>query len=257
MTAVTGTVALIVAASAASAQAPPLSSWVAVGFGYLGLIGIPGSISQLAARLGATHIACFVVVTATAVGAGLAMGSSEDAQAGLAALLVPSVGIPLACVVLVGESVLIRRSVVVDPEPLVMRDQRAALSERLAALLVDLVLAAAVLVVPLTMLSHRDHEVMAMMLGFVVGLTYLAGTWLTTAATVGQRLLRVRVVDRSGHPLTPIQALGRAALVMGEIIGTATVFLLPLAAVDIVLAASASGLTIVDRLTRTAVSAQH
>ena len=63
--------------------------------------------------------------------AGWSVGSSDDAQAGLAALRVAFSGIPLAGVVLVGESVLIRRSVVPDPKSPVMPDERVGLPERL------------------------------------------------------------------------------------------------------------------------------
>jgi hypothetical protein len=117
--------------------------------------------------------------------AGWSMGSSDDAQAGLAALIVPFVGIPLAGAVLIGESVAVRRVGVRDPDPIDLREERAALPERMAALLVDLALAALVLVVPLTMLSHRGAEVVAAVVGIGGALAYLSIGWATKGGAKG------------------------------------------------------------------------
>jgi uncharacterized RDD family membrane protein YckC len=253
-TAACTTLALLLAANAADDRSLT-SGWPAAAF-FIGFVGIPGAISVGVARFRFTRIACFVVMTGVGFWAGWSMGSSDDAQAGLAALLVPFVGIPLAGAVLVGEGVAVRRAGVPDPDPIDMREERAALQERLGALLVDLVLATAVLVVPLTMLSHRGQEVMAAVLGFAAGIGYLAGSWAVRGATVGQALLRLRVVGKHGTNLGPVRAAVRAVLLIVEVLGTATLLLIPLTGVEIALAAASSGRTLVDRLTGTAVLAR-
>lgn len=254
-TAGSSTAALLLAANAADDRTLA-SGWAAAGFAYLGFVGLPGALSAGVARFQLSRIACFVIMTGVGFWAGWSMGSSDDAQAGLAALIVPFVGIPLAGLVLVGESVLVRRAGVVDPDPIDMRETRAALPERLASLLVDLAIAVAVLVVPLTMLSHRGAEVVAAAVGVVAGVAYLSGSWMTKGATIGQTLLRLRVVDGDATNPAPARAIARAGLLIVEILGTATLLLIPLTAVEIGLAASAGGQTLVDRLTRTTVVAR-
>lgn len=254
-TAIAITIALLVAANAAD-EASWTSEWAAVGLAYLGFVGLPGAISAGMARFRFTRIACFVIMTGVAFWAGWSMGASDDAQAGLAALIVPFVGIPLAGVVLVGESVLVRRAGVVDPDPIDMRETRAALPERLASLLVDLAIATAVLVVPLTMLSHRGAEVVAAAVGVGAGVAYLTVSWVTKGATIGQTLLRLRVVDGHAANPAPARALARAGLLIVEILGTATLLLIPVTGIEIALAANANARTIVDRLTRTTVVAR-
>jgi|GEM_PF-4760129 len=254
-TAVTTTSALLLAAIAAddrSRSAGGAGLWAA----YLVFVGVPGAIAAGVARFKLTRAACFFVMTIIGFWAGWSMGSSNDAQAGAAALIVPFVGLPLAGVVLVIESVVTRRSTIQDPDPLVMSDSRAAISDRLAALFIDLVLACAVLVVPLTVLSHRGQEIAAAIGGVLAGIGYLAGMWLARGATVGQSLLRLRVAKATtGDTMGGVQAVGRALLLIVELMGTATLFLLPLTGVEIVLGVTKDGRTVVDRLTRTNVLA--
>lgn len=248
-TAVSTTVALLLAANAAEDRSLT-SGWPAAIF-YIGFVGVPGAISAGIARFRFTRIACFVVMTGVGFWAGWSMGSSESSTAGLAALLVPFVGIPLAGAVLIGEGVAVRRAGVPAPDPIDMREERAALQERLGALLVDLVLATAVLVVPLTMLSHRGQEVIAGAIGFAAGIGYLCTSWVLRGATVGQALLRLRVVGPDGMRVGPVRAAVRAVLLIVEVLGTATLMLIPLTGIEIALAAASSGRTLIDRVTGT------
>lgn len=248
------TIALLLAANAADDRSLT-SGWPAA-IPYLGFVGLPGAISVGVARFPFTRVACFVVMTGVAFWAGWSMGASDDAQAGLAALLVPFIGIPLAGAVLIGEGVAVRRGGVIDPEPIDMREGRAALQERLGALLIDLVLAAAVLVVPLTMLSHQKQEVVAAVIGLAVGVGYLCASWVLKGATVGQALLRLRVVGPDQMPVSPVRAAARAILLIIEVLGTATLLLIPLTGIEIALAAASSGRTLVDRVTGTEVLAR-
>lgn len=247
-TAVSTTVALLLAANAAEDRS--LSWWPAAMF-YIGFVGVPGAISAGIARFRFTRIACFVVMTGVGFWAGWSMGSSEHSTAGLAALLVPFVGIPLAGAVLIGEGVAVQRAGVPDPDPIDMREGRAALQERLGALLVDLVLATAVLVVPVTMLSHRGQEVIAGAIGLAAGIGYLSASWVLRGATVGQALLRLRVVGPGGMRVGAVRAAVRAVLLIVEVLGAATLLLIPLTGIEIALAAASSGRTLVDRVTGT------
>ncbi|WP_314413937.1 RDD family protein [Streptomyces sp. DSM 40484] len=48
--------------------------------------------------------------------------------------------------------------------------------------------------------------------GWTIAVLYLAGSWVMTGSTVGDRLLGLRVTGRSGRPLGVLRALSRAAL---------------------------------------------
>lgn len=253
-TAVATTIALLLAANAADHRSLT-SGWPAAVV-YLGFVGLPGAISVGVARFQLSRIACFVIMTVVGFWAGWSMGASEDAQAGFAALWVPFIGVPLAGLVLIGEGVAVRRAGVFDPYPIDTREGRAALPDRVGALLLDLALAAAILAVPLTMLRHRGQEVIAAVIGLAAGIGYLGGCWMLKGATVGQALLRLRVVGREGANPDPVQAIARAGLLIVVLLGTATLLLIPLTGIEIALAASAGGRTIVDRVTRTTVLAR-
>jgi uncharacterized RDD family membrane protein YckC len=245
-TAVAITVALYVAEAAAGEGAGVMQSLEA-GIAFLGFFGLPGASSQAVARFQETRVACLMIMVEVAVWAGWTAGAS-DGSAALVVVWVPFVGVSLAGVVLIVESVVVRWTAIRNAAP---PADRAGLLDRLGAVLLDIVVVTAALFVPLTLLSGSGHEIAATV---TTGIAYFAGSWMTIGATPGQALVRIRVHNIRGRRPSPLQAIGRAALVVLELLGAATMWLLPLIVVELALAGSGDGRTLVDRLTRTSVT---
>jgi hypothetical protein len=214
---------------------------------YFGFVGLPGAVSLLAARHRGVRIGCALLMTAIGGWAGRAVATTDDAQAGLAVLVVPMVGVPLAGVVFVIEAAVQRRRDSLDSAA-----GPAAFDERAAAWLIDLVILGAVLTVPLTRLSHADQELVAGAIGITASVAYLATCWMVGGSTIGQRLLRVGVVRIDGTRCGPGRALVRAVALVIEHVVSFVLLFIPLV-VEAVFAADWGGRTIVDRLAGTRV----
>jgi uncharacterized RDD family membrane protein YckC len=112
-----------------------------------------------------------------------------------------------------------RRHVIVTPEGVPLELGVAAAGDRVAALLLDqliIVLAVLVLAIPLFWLASRraidrDLPLAALLLGvFLARSAYYPGFELAwQGRTPGKRLLKIRVVDRSGGPLTAEAVVAR------------------------------------------------
>ncbi|MGQ0830756.1 MAG: RDD family protein [Microthrixaceae bacterium] len=129
----------------------------------------------------------------------------------------------------------------------------ASLGDRLAALAIDLFVAGAVLVVPLTMLSHRKLEIVAAVIGLTAATLYLALPVAWRGHSLGQRLVGISVLDATTRvPPSLPRAMLRSAIVVLEVIAVPTlIFSLP--AVVELLAVTGSERTLTDRLVGTAV----
>lgn len=128
----------------------------------------------------------------------------------------------------------------------------ASPSERLAALIIDVIIIGGLLVMPLTNLSHAKREVLALLIGVVGGVTYLAVPLAWKGATLGQSLVGLVTLGPQGRRLSVPRAFLRSLIVVVELVGVPT-FLLALPAIAELLAVSNSGRSLTDRLLGTSV----
>jgi hypothetical protein len=121
-------------------------------------------------------------------------------------------------------------------------------SDRLAALVIDVAIAGAVLVLPLTALSHQKLEVVAGIVGVGFATAYLAVPLAWKGRTFGQALVGVIVVDETtSGPVSAVRALLRSLVVVVEVAGVPTLILAVPALVELV-SLAASGRTFTDRV---------
>lgn len=129
----------------------------------------------------------------------------------------------------------------------------ATAPERLAAIAIDVTTLGAVLLAPLTALSHARLEIVAGVTGIVVATGYLGVPVAWKGRTLGQSLVGLVVVNEGTNQPVPIaRALLRSLVVVLEVALVPTlVFAIP--AVLELTTLSASGRTLTDRLLRTSV----
>ena len=242
---------LLVAAEIAD-DGPAFVRAPAAGLLYLGFVALPCLLPLAAARAALTRLAVLVVLTSVAAWAGWQMATIDDGQAGLAVLFVPFVAIPLGVVLWTVEVIVAhRRGRAGDADGGLTT---AGVPERLAALVVDVAIAGAVLVAPLTMLSHAGMEVVAGLIGVVAGTLYLSGLLGRQGRTVGQSVLGLTVVDRATMtPLAPGRALLRGLVLVVELVAAPT-FLVVVPVAEL-LSVHATGRSLTDRVVGTAVVA--
>ena len=129
----------------------------------------------------------------------------------------------------------------------------ASPGDRLAALAIDVAVVGAVLVVPLTALSHLKYEVVAAALGITLATLYLAIPLASKGRTVGQSLVGLFVFDsRTNQPLSLVRALLRSLVIALEVTGVPTI-ILALPAVAEMVSLGRSGQTFTDRIFRSVV----
>lgn len=130
-------------------------------------------------------------------------------------------------------------------------------TDRLAALAIDVAIAGAVLVVPLTTLSHEKREVVAAVLGVASATAYLAVPLAWRGRTLGQSLVGLFVLDSTtNRPVSPGRAIVRSLIVVLEVAAVPTLILaIPAAAEWISLAGS--GRTMTDRVLGTVVLSER
>lgn len=233
---------------ALGADAASVGALIAVAPLYWIFAGLPSMVAIVAGRTLRTRLAVTAAMSAVAVVAAIQVTTIEDGQAGLAIVLVPMVALPLAVVVWVGGAVVGRLRAKDAAGPVA----RARPSDRGAALIVDLLIIAAVEVVPLTMLSKAHAETAAAMIGVVLATVYTAAFVALAGRTPGHALLGLTVVDEAtGELVPPARALSRSLVVVVESLAACTL-LAPLALVEFV-AVAISGRSLTDRLCRTAV----
>lgn len=126
-------------------------------------------------------------------------------------------------------------------------------SDRLSALAIDVAIAGAVLVVPLTALSHANLEVVAAVLGVTAATAYLAVPLVWKGRTLGQSLVGLSVLESTtGQPVSAVRAVLRSVVVVLEVAAVPTV-ILAIPALAEVVALAGSGRTVTDRLLGTVV----
>lgn len=223
---------------------------------YLVLVGGPSLAVAVAARHRRVATAGAVVMTAVATYAGFAMAASDDAQAGLAVLYVPMVGVPLAVLTWIGESLAGRRAAdrARTGAPVLVT---ADLDSRLCALAIDVLAGVIVLYIPITVLAHAGHDIAATLVGLAAGTTYVGLPVALLGHSPGQGLLGLQTVDAATAASLPLgRALARSLVTALEVLGAFTlIFALP-ALADLVFA-SISGRSVLDRVFRTAVLARR
>jgi hypothetical protein len=201
----------------------------------------PGYLALRAAWRPVVGLAALAAMTAIAAGAGAAAAVSDDAQAGLALLWVPTVAIALALLLRVGRAV--ARPLELD-----------LLQARLAALAIDATLLGVLLVAPVKALSDAGHEVTATVAGCAAGGAYLGVLVAWRGATLGHELLRLGVIDRRTGGRVPLaRAVVRGVIVVVEVAAAVTIVLAPVAIADAVAVSSTSGHSLTDRLLGTSV----
>jgi hypothetical protein len=215
---------------------------------YLLFVAGPSLVAILAGRTALTRMFVTGVMTAVAAYAAMQIVTIDDGQAGLAVLFVPYVAFPLATTVWVGGAVLAARKERRPPGP-------ARVSDRLAALTVDVLLLGALLVVPLSVLSHGNAEIAAAAIGVVLATLYFGAFAALAGRTPGQALLGLRLVHgATGGPVPPGRALLRSFVLVLELLGSSWMLLLPVAIAELV-AVVAGGRSLSDRLFGTSVVA--
>jgi hypothetical protein len=233
---------------------------------YAGLLGLPCALALAAARPGPLRCAVLAVLTAVSVVAGWLVATTDDAQAGLAALWVPLVAVPLAIVVFVGQAVAGRWSSSGPPGVGVQTDipapgrpspatptSAASAGERVAALAIDAVVVGVTVAVPASALGDAGLEAVAVLAVVGTATLYLTAAVAATGQTLGHWALRVAVVDAATRePPLPLLALARGLLTAVEVLGAMTLYLAPLAVADLAVTA-ATGRSFSDRLARTIV----
>lgn len=221
---------------------------------YWLVVGLPSVAVVAAARHRSVAVAGLVVMAAVAVYAGAGMAASDDAQAGLMVLIVPMVGVPLAVLCWIGQSVAYRRTAHRAGIGVLAA---ADLDTRGCALAIDVLAAGALVLAPVSMLSHAGQEVAAAALGIAAATASLALPLARRGHTLGQGLLGLRTVDAAtGEPLPLARASARSLVITLEVLGTITFVLAVPAAIDLI-AVAAGKRTLVDRLFRTSVLAHQ
>lgn len=131
----------------------------------------------------------------------------------------------------------------------------ATAGDRITALAIDTAVVGAILVVPLTMLSHAELEMLAFGVGIAAATTYLAVPVTTRGASLGQAVVGLSVRSIAGRTMiSPLRATVRSLIVVLEVVGAATIiFGLP-ALIEMV-ALTSRGRTITDRVLGTSVLA--
>lgn len=133
----------------------------------------------------------------------------------------------------------------------------ATMSDRLAALIVDIALIAVVLVVPLTWLSDAKLEVLAGVGGVAAAATYLGLAIAVKGHSIGQSLVGLLVVDARTKGRVPVvRALLRSVVVVIEVALVPTLTLAVFALIEL-MALGVSGVTLTDRLFRTSVLSER
>ncbi len=210
---------------------------------YLLFVSLPSALPLAAAGRGRLRLAVLATMTAVAVVAAMELVASDDAQAGLAVLLVPMAAFPLAVAVWVGRRLAGRRLPHDEPGSL------ASTSDRAAALIFDVATVGGGLVVPLTGMIHSGQGVAATVLGIGVATLALAVPVVWRGRTFGQSLFGLAVLDaRTGDRIGLGRSIVRSLIVVVEAVMLGS--LLPLA--DLA-AVAATGRSLPDRVLRTSV----
>ena len=130
-------------------------------------------------------------------------------------------------------------------------------TDRLSALALDVAIAAGVMVVPLTALSHAQLEVVAGGLGVVAATAFLAVPVARTGRTLGQSLVGLRVLDATTHrPVPAGRAVVRSLVIVLEVAAFPTLVLAVPAVIDWV-SLLRSGRTVTDRFFKTVVLSER
>lgn len=124
----------------------------------------------------------------------------------------------------------------------------AALSDRVAALAIDVALVGVVAFMPLTMLTRANLDVVAAVLGIGAATAYLAVPLARKGQTLGQSMVGLFVVDTAtGRPLPVMRAVVRSLIVVVEVAAIPTaIFAIP--ALMELFSLTRSGRTVTDRL---------
>lgn len=216
---------------------------------YVLFVGLPSLFPIAVARTARWRILTTLIMTAVAVMAGVLVVSTDDAQAGLAVLWVPYVAVPLGLVLWIGRAISDRRRV-----ESTKAGSLAALSDRLAALVIDIIIVGAALYAPLVALRDAKQEIAAGIIGVTAGAGYLGALTAARGQTLGQAIMRVKVVDvTASDRVPPVRAMLRSLVIVLEVMAAPTLVLAPPAIVELALASSGRSLT--DRIFRTKVIA--
>lgn len=195
-----------------------------------GYVSAPCFLVLVAARAGVMRVLVLVSMTAVAVVTGIRLAANDDAQAGLEILLVPVMAVPLAGAVWIGQAVFAhwsrtRRSADWSglPSDAAREPDPARPSDRLAALVIDVLVIGGVLSFPMTAMSHAKHEVEAFAVGAGAATILLGSLTAWRGCSLGQSLLGLRVVDWiTLERIGVLRAFLRSFIVVLEVAGAYT-----------------------------------
>ena len=208
----------------------------------------------------APRIAASLVMGAVTIWVLVATFTSHDAQAGIGLVYLPLAAIPLATAVFVAERVLAKGAPpLANPAPVARAPRpvtHAALADRLAALVIDLVGLGALLILPDRLLGEARLDVIAVAVSMAVSVLYFSVCTSYLGATAGQAALGLSVVDaRTGGRLPFARALIRGAILSAEVAACLTL----IGAVPAIaeLAAASRSCSVTDRLVGSTVVADR
>ncbi|MGD9792184.1 MAG: RDD family protein [Acidimicrobiia bacterium] len=192
--------------------------------------------------------AVLATLSAAGTGAGAIIGGHDDPLRGLVLVEVALLAFFIAWVLWLWSAVTRRRLESRRANDPIVGTRRAGAADRLAASSIDIVVLCVGLVTPATMLSNAHLELAALASGLVVATAYFAAPTARGRGTIGQRALRIAVIDtKSGRPPTPARSTIRSLVVVVEMLLAVSIALGVVALLE-VLSIAASGRSITDRV---------
>ncbi len=220
----------------------------------LGFVALPSYFPLAAASPGWMRRLVLAVMTAVATFAGVSVVTTDDAQAGLAVLWVPLVAVALGVVLWVVRVARSSREASASRPGACAAPTFATMSERLAALAIDVMVVGAVVTVPVSGLADAHHEVAAGFVALAAATLYLAVPVAAFGATLGQSVLRLRVGDAVAARRVGLgRSLVRSLIVVLEVGTAVSMFAAAVGLADLIVV-SRDDRSFADRLMRTTVT---
>jgi len=242
-------------ASNGHASGSKSSLLVTLGSVALATIAIPSAIALSSAQTNRARIVVLIALTAAGAAAGGIIGGSDEALRALVLVYPALLACFIAWVLWLRGAVARRRLESQRSNGVDARKRRAALTDRVAALSIDATVLAVGLVTPSTVLSGAGLEVGALALALITATAYFTGPTHRGRGTIGQRALRLAVIDiGTGRPPTLLRSASRSFVIAVEMLLAVTIVLGVLMLAE-VMSIATSGRSLTDKLLGTDVIA--